>query len=104
MWCEKQGILPDGREVYLQSSTNTLEILIPATDTIPHRTHVCFNLVTEKINTYEIRRPDDQPIIFYQVNLPKSSVPITLSRSDILHDVGLILTQVERGFGTQTGL
>jgi hypothetical protein len=95
MWSEIQGVLPGGREVHLQSSTDTLEIDIPATKIDPVRTHIRYDLVGKKIYTYETRLPNHEPIFYYQVNLPEDNIPKRLSRLNVLRNVGDILTQVE---------
>ena len=96
MWSEGQGVLSDGRGVQLQSSADALEIFIPSTETVLHTTHIRFDLAGNKIIAYEKRQPDNQPIIFYHVQMPESNIPVKLSLSNVLHDVGKILTQVEQ--------
>ncbi|OGM10863.1 hypothetical protein A2W13_00175 [Candidatus Woesebacteria bacterium RBG_16_36_11] len=96
MWSEGQGVLSDGRGVQLQSSADALEILIPVTEIVPYKTHVRFDLDCNKITVYEKRQQDNKPIVFYNVHLPESDIPATLSLSNVMHDVGKILTQVEQ--------
>jgi len=95
-WSEKRLVLLDGREVYLQSSADALEILIPRTNSDPNETHVRLNLPKREITTYDVQGLDGQALIYYQVLRPENNFPKTLSRSDILREVGDILTQVEQ--------
>ena len=96
MWSEGQGVLSDGRGVQLQSSADALEIFIPSTETVLYTTHIQFDLAGNKILAYEKRQPDNQPIIFYHVQMPECNIPATLSLPNVLNDVGKILTQVEQ--------
>jgi hypothetical protein len=117
MWSELHGNLPYGNKVFLQVSDKTMEIdITPNEDNTPeiypYKIHVCFDRGNKNIRTYEERQiyrcsPDrkgsqcnlDKPIVYYQVNI-KECIPPDLSPSKVLHDVGEILTQVERSIVT----
>lgn len=89
MWSEGSGVLPNGRKVHLQSSVDALEINLGAADKVPQTTHVRYDLTVGRVNTYEVRQLDGQPVIFYNVSSNKIPPP------GVLKSVGEVLTQVE---------